>query len=251
MPPRRTRRRARRRSSARPIVLLVAAAVVLGILVGGLTQVSRAVGGLPHQLRSLPGGAGHRGRGSVQRDRGHRTQGPGRPAVADPPGAAGGTGQRRATDEPRVGPGRDRRRRDAARPGGDPVRRRLRRPGRGRDPAACRGLRIPRHAADCTGQCADAGHHRRPHERGAGAVRDAGHQPHRRGRRAPHAFGRALPIGAAVARRRRRTRDASPLGLGDRPPGLAGRERGRSGRSPGHVPHPGRDALRGPAHRAA
>jgi hypothetical protein len=41
MPPRRPRRRARRRSPARPVTLLIAAVVVLAILVGGLTQVSR------------------------------------------------------------------------------------------------------------------------------------------------------------------------------------------------------------------
>ncbi len=41
MSPRRPRRRARRRSPALPIVLLVAAVVVLALLVGGLTQVSR------------------------------------------------------------------------------------------------------------------------------------------------------------------------------------------------------------------
>src|SRR5271167_449400 len=41
MPPRRPRRRARRRSPARPVTLLIAVVVVLAILVGGLTQVSR------------------------------------------------------------------------------------------------------------------------------------------------------------------------------------------------------------------
>src|SRR5271157_2995738 len=41
MSPRRPRRRARRRSPAGPIILLVAAAIVLALLVGGLTQVSR------------------------------------------------------------------------------------------------------------------------------------------------------------------------------------------------------------------
>ena len=41
MPPRRPRRRARRRSPARPVTLLIAAVVVLAVLVGGLTQVSR------------------------------------------------------------------------------------------------------------------------------------------------------------------------------------------------------------------
>jgi len=41
MPPRRPRRRARRRSPARPVTLLIAAVVVLAIVVGGLTQVSR------------------------------------------------------------------------------------------------------------------------------------------------------------------------------------------------------------------
>src|SRR5258708_9641161 len=41
MPPRRPRRRARRRSPARPVTLLVAAAIVLAVIVGGLTQVSR------------------------------------------------------------------------------------------------------------------------------------------------------------------------------------------------------------------
>jgi hypothetical protein len=41
MSPRRPRRRARRRSPARPVTLLIAAVVVLAILVGGLTQVSR------------------------------------------------------------------------------------------------------------------------------------------------------------------------------------------------------------------
>jgi hypothetical protein len=39
--PRRPRRRARRRSPARPVTLLIAAVVVLAIVVGGLTQVSR------------------------------------------------------------------------------------------------------------------------------------------------------------------------------------------------------------------
>src|SRR5271154_4602281 len=39
--PRRRARRARRRSPARPVTLLIAAAVVLAVLVGGLTQVSR------------------------------------------------------------------------------------------------------------------------------------------------------------------------------------------------------------------
>jgi hypothetical protein len=41
MSPRRPRRRARRRSPARPVILLIAAVVVLAVLVGGLTQVSR------------------------------------------------------------------------------------------------------------------------------------------------------------------------------------------------------------------
>jgi hypothetical protein len=41
MPPRRPRRRARRRSRARPITLLIAAVIVLTVIVGGLTQVSR------------------------------------------------------------------------------------------------------------------------------------------------------------------------------------------------------------------
>ena len=41
MSPRRPRRRARRRSPARPVTLLIAAVVVLAIVVGGLTQVSR------------------------------------------------------------------------------------------------------------------------------------------------------------------------------------------------------------------
>jgi hypothetical protein len=41
MPPRRPRRRARRRSPARPVTLVIAAVVVLAVLVGGLTQVSR------------------------------------------------------------------------------------------------------------------------------------------------------------------------------------------------------------------
>ena len=47
--------------------------------------------------------------------------------------------------------------------------------------------------------------------RDAGApLRRAGHQPHRRGRRPPHAFGRSLPLGPAVPRRGGRTREASP-----------------------------------------
>jgi hypothetical protein len=41
MSPRRPRRRARRRSPARPVVLLIGAAVVLALIIGGLTQVSR------------------------------------------------------------------------------------------------------------------------------------------------------------------------------------------------------------------
>src|SRR5271168_3829730 len=41
MSPRRPRRRGRRRSPARPVTLLIAAVVVLAVLVGGLTQVSR------------------------------------------------------------------------------------------------------------------------------------------------------------------------------------------------------------------
>jgi hypothetical protein len=41
MSPRRPRRRARRRSPARPVTLLIAAVVVLALIVGGLTQVSR------------------------------------------------------------------------------------------------------------------------------------------------------------------------------------------------------------------
>src|SRR5271168_596213 len=41
MSPRRPRRRARRRSPARPVILLIAAMVVLALIVGGLTQVSR------------------------------------------------------------------------------------------------------------------------------------------------------------------------------------------------------------------
>jgi hypothetical protein len=45
MPPRRPRRRARRRSSGRPITLLICAVVVLAILIGGLTQVSRQSAG--------------------------------------------------------------------------------------------------------------------------------------------------------------------------------------------------------------
>src|SRR5580692_6383400 len=41
MSPRRPRRRARRRSQARSIVLLVAGMIVLALLIGGLSQVSR------------------------------------------------------------------------------------------------------------------------------------------------------------------------------------------------------------------
>ncbi len=256
MPPRRTRRRARRRSSARPIIVLVAAVVVLAILVGGLTQVSRQSEGYRTTSdRALAA------QGTVAADQSNATSVTVRRVLDDLPSqtrqglqatldsAVQQTSLESARAEIAGGV-------DTAGPGGDPVRCRLRRPGRGHDPAACRGVRIPRHAADCprqrAGDC-DSHRHRhcsRRHERGAGAVRDPGHQPHRRGRRAPHAFGRALPIGAAVARHRRWARDTSPLGLGGRPPGLAGRERGRPGRSPGHLPHAGRDALRGPAHRA-
>jgi hypothetical protein len=41
MSPRRPRRRARRRTPARPVILLIGAAVVIALLVGGLSQVSR------------------------------------------------------------------------------------------------------------------------------------------------------------------------------------------------------------------
>ena len=77
-----------------------------------------------------------------------------------------------------------------------------------------------------------------------------GHEPHRRSGRTPGAFRRPLPLGPAVARRRCRTRTAPPVGLGDRPAGVAARQCGRPGRSSGHLAHAGGDALRRPAHRA-
>ena len=45
MSPRRAHRRPRRRSSARPVLLLVAAGIVVALVIGGLTQVSRQSGG--------------------------------------------------------------------------------------------------------------------------------------------------------------------------------------------------------------
>ena len=176
-----------------------AAVVVLAIVVGGLTQVSRQSAGLRRQLRPHAGRAGHRGGRPVQCHRRHGAQGRQRPAVADPPGVAGDARRRGAADGRRGGPGAGRRRVDPVGQRGDPVRRRLRRAGPGRDAAAGRRLRVPRHAAHCPPAGAPAGDaHGRPSGATALLSATAGHQPHCGRRRAAGAFRRALPLGAAL-----------------------------------------------------
>ena len=51
---------------------------------------------------------------------------------------------------------------------------------------------------------------------------------------------RALPLGAAVARHRRRPRPAPGVGVGDAPAALASRHAGRAGRPHGHLADAGR-----------
>ena len=148
MSPRRPRRRARRRSPARPVTLLVAAAIVLALIVGGLTQVSRQSQGYDaNSDRSLAA------QGTVVADQSNATSSTvrsadRRPAVAESPGLAGGAGQRGAADGRRIVTGRPGRRQQPAGLGGH-----------GSSPtvfaeraqsmtaAACRRRRVPRYAA--------------------------------------------------------------------------------------------------------
>ena len=69
------------------------------------------------------------------------------------------------------------------------------------------------------------------HRHHAAPLGHPGHESHCRGRRALDTFGRPLPLGPALARRRGRTRDASPSVWVHQPPGVAARECGRPGRS--------------------
>ena len=249
MSPRRPRRRARRRSPARPVILLVAAAIVLALVIGGLTQVSRQSQGYDansnrslaaqgtvlaeqsnatsSQVRTLLNGLSGQTRQGLQA---------GLDGAVQQTSAAGGAGEPRGDLQP-------------AGLGGRPVRRRLRRAGPVHDRPAGRRLRVPRHAAQ--GRRRLAGRRVRSQRPDRAHVRDRGHEPHCRCGCTAVPLGRAVAFGPEVARLDARSRQPSRLGLGDEPAALAGGCGGGPARSRRHVAHLGADAQRGPAHGAA
>ena len=115
-----------------------------------------------------------------------------------------------------------------------------------------RGVRVPRHATHCNRRA------RRP----TVPTRSPSRGPRRRCRRprprtAWRPQGRSSQHSDTLYRSVRRSLAAAPghgpasgLGVGDRPAGVAARQRGSPGRSRGHLAHAGGDALRRPAHRA-
>ena len=249
MPPRRPRRRARRRSPARPVTLLIAAVVVLAVVVGGLTQVSRQSQGYDANSDRDAGGPGHRCGRPVECNLRHGAQGRQRSADADPPGVAGHARRRGATDGPESA-------RAQVAAGSTPLgtvatqfaavfadraqaMTQLR--------AAVYGYLgmqpIPPANAPAGDATAASGDH---------ALLSATQATNRIA-----AAGALLTRSDALYRSVRRSLAAAPghataaaVGLGDRPAGVAARERGRPGRSRGHLAHAGGDALRRPAHRA-
>ena len=146
MSPRRPRRRARRRSPARPITLLIAAVIVLALLVGGLTQVSRQSQGYDaNSDRSLAA------QGTVVADQSNATSSTVRTLIdglqsQSRQGLQAELDERGATDGRRIVTGQPGRRQQPSGLGGHRVLDRLRREGPVHDAAACCRRRVPRYA---------------------------------------------------------------------------------------------------------
>ncbi len=249
MPPRRPRRRARRRSPGRPVTLLVAAAIVLAVIVGGLTQVSRQSQGYDANAdRTLAA------QGTVVADQSNATSATVRRVVNDLPAqtrqdlqaALDGAVQQTADESSRA---------DLA-AGATPlgqVATQLtavfaeRAQSMAQLRAAVDGFlgMQPIPPADTTSdaQAPNAGS-------GSASLGDSGHKPHCRGRCAARPLRRSLPLGAAHPVHRSRPREAPSVGVGDAPATLATWQRGGPGRSPGHLVHAVGDALRRLADRA-
>ena len=207
MSPRRPRRRARAvdhrpgRSSCSS-----QAVVVLAVLVGGLTQVSRQSQGYDANSNRLACRPGCRRRRPVQR---HGVRGAyprQRPAGSDPADDSGRARRRRAADRRPGGAGGTRRRLVPVRV----RRRRVRRPSSPSGPESVAELRtaidgflgmqpMATAGAPATGACLRA-----DHESGDVALGCPGDEPHCRGRRTPGAFGHAS-TGRCSGRSPRRT----------------------------------------------
>ena len=250
MSPRRPRRRARRRSPARPAIMLVAAVVVLALLVGGLTQVSRQSQGYDaNSNRSLAA------QGAVVASQSDATASQVRRLVGNLQAQTRqsiGTGldsavQQTANQAARMDLAAGS---SAVRIAGRRARDRLHRPGPIRGRAAERDRRVPRDATHPDRGCPGDDVTISPvhHESCAGADREPGDEPNRRGRGAADAFGRPLPVGAKDARCDGRTCQAPQVGLGDRRGAVAGGHGRDPDRPHGHVADPGGEPLPPPAH---
>src|ERR1700722_7691961 len=228
MPPRRPRRRARRRSSGRPVTLLIVVVVLLAIVVGGLTQVSRQSTGYDaNSDRTLAA------QGTVAADQSNATSATVRKVANDLPSQTR-QGLQAALDGA-VQQTSDEAARAQLAAGSTPL-----------GSVATQFVSVFADRAQAVAQLRYAGRG----ERGRSPVGHRGDEPHCRRRRAPVAFRRALPLGAPVPGHSSRGRKAAALGLGDRPAGVATRQRGGPGGPGGDLVDVGSHALCRPAHGA-